>query len=191
MSLLLAAAIVLLVLVICVALLQRRQTRDFSTRAGGATAAPGTSTPIAADDPERDADWPFTDDPVLGSLMFDQEDVWSGEVVIGELDVEVFLRAGREGPGDHHRQWVQAAQGRGDRLVNEARATLAEALAQRGITLEDLSSVEMHLGPDADGIFEGRLVFDPDHDDLDAAYVRSIDTWRTVEARVEMIGGEG
>jgi hypothetical protein len=191
MSFLLAAAIVLLVLVIGVALLQRRQTRDFSTRPGGATAAPGTSTPIAAADPERDPDWPFKDDPVLGSLIFDQEDVWSGEVVIGDLDVEVVLRAGREGPGDHHRQWVQAAQGRGDRLLNEARAALAEALAQRAITLEDLSSVEMHLGPDADGVFEGRLVFDPDHDDLDAAYVRSTDTWRTVEARVEMIGGEG
>ena len=191
MSLLLVVAIALLVFVGGLTLLQRRQTRDLSARLGGIPPAPGAPTPLADSDPERDPDWPFKEDPVLGSLMFDQEDLWSGEVVIGDLDIEVFLRAGREGPGDRHRQWVQAAQGRGEGLLNEASATLAAALAQRGITLEDLTAQEMHLGPDAAGVFEGRLVFDPDHDDLDAVYVRSIDSWRTVEARVEMIGGEG
>ena len=191
MSLLLAVAILLLVLVVGLTLAQRRQTSDLSARQRGADAAPSAPPPSADGDPEHDPDWPFKEDPVLGSLMFDREDLWSGELAIGELDVELFLRAGREGPGDRHRQWVQAAQQRGDGLLNEARGKLAAALAQRGIALEDLSPEELHLGPDADGAFEGRLVFDPDHDDLDAAYVRSTDTWRTVEARVEMIGGEG
>jgi hypothetical protein len=190
MSPLLAVAIVLLVLVAGLALLQRRQTRDLSARPAVATFASGTA-PVADVDPESDPDWPFKDDPVLGSLMFDGEGMWSGDLAIGGQDVELFLRASREGPGARHREWVQAAQERGDGLVSEARARLAEALARRGVDLEDPSLQELHVGPDAGGVFEGRLVFDPDHDDLDAVYVQSTDTWRTVEARVEMARGEG
>jgi hypothetical protein len=86
---------------------------------------------------------------------------------------------------------VRAAQERGAGLLREASAKLAAALARRGVALEEPTLDEIHVGPDADGVFEGRLVFDPDHDDLDALFVQTTDTWRTVEARVEMAGREG
>lgn len=191
MSPLLAVAIVLLVLVGGLALLQRRQTRDLSQ--GPAVAAPPSrpAVAVAESDPESDPDWPFKDDPVLGSLMFDHEAMWSGDVTIGGVALELFLRAGREGPGERHREWVQAAQARGDGLLSEARTKLAEALVRRGVDLQDPTVQELHVGPEADGVFEGRLVFDPDHDDLDGVFVQTTDAWRTVEARVEMTGGEG
>ena len=67
MSPLLAVAIVLLVLVAGLALLQRRQTRDLTSRpvAAIAVAPPAARKTVA--DPASDPDRPFRDDPVLGA----------------------------------------------------------------------------------------------------------------------------
>ena len=72
-SQLLPVAVVLLVIVVTLSFIQRRRQRDFSTSSGARASSAGATAVHDGTDPASDPDWPFLDDPVFGTLTFDDE----------------------------------------------------------------------------------------------------------------------
>lgn len=188
MTPLLVVGVVLLVLVAGLSLLQRSRERDFS-RTAVPRPAPSAAPPPS--DPSDDPDWPFRSDPYWGELTWDHDRAWEadGAPPLGSEHVTVKLYAGREGPGAEHREWYEAARTRGDALVRQAAEMLVKALDARGVDCDTPELSEVHIGVPVPvtGRFEGRLLFDPDHEAIDFIDVRSLDTWHTLEVDLDVV----
>ena len=184
MTPLIAVAVLLLVFAITLSVVQRRRQRDFSTPSRTQATSTSAASPAVGTDPASDPDWPFRDDPVFGTLTFDGEGTWTCDSALGEHFVEGHLRAGREGPGERHREWARAAQARGDELIREAGVRIVQ-LARRGLAMRSRRRVNYISAPTKTASSKAGWCSSRSTKPSTPCTSDSTDSWKTIQACVE------
>ena len=183
MTVLLVIGVVLLVIVGGLSLLQRRSVAPLptSTRPPSPLPAVDALPSPAAPGTGRKA-W---HDPVLGTLTFDDDDLWSGddELAFGAHDVCAEITAGPSGPDAEQVAVARAAITRDD-VEPRARAAVREALQARGIEAPTFLAYRVHAGRAAQHRVVGSVDYASDLYAGDITVI-TLDEWRTLRVQLD------
>ena len=188
LSPLLILGVVLLVVVVGLSLWQSAQQVDRSGAAGPVAASGGAARPAAAatDAADQKGPSPFSTDPLLGDVYFDDEGgVWSAdhEREFGDTTVNVEVHGKQPGLTDAQRDILRAALDQHRDLDARARALIRQELDRQGIGETTMEAYELSVRRREDGREAGFVWYDVEKSDREMG-VSSTDGWETLRLEI-------